>query len=166
MNNQNEPNAGMVGAGQMARLLMLTRERLRQLAKEGVIPAAERGKYPLVQTVQAYLEWLRDDDRRAAQSRPDAALASAREREIRLRLAQREATLIDASDAQAFHRFSSGLYRNELAGLGASVSRDPIIAGQINAALTAALDRFDARFANALLALRRGDDPLAHGSED
>lgn len=161
MNNRSETETGMVGAGQMAKLLMLTRERLRQLAKEGVIPAAVRGKYPLVATIQAYLNWLRDDDRRAAQSRPDADLASAREREIRLRLAQREAQLIDATDAEAFHSFSSGLYRRELAGLGASVSRDPILANLIDQQLTAALDRFDSRFAEAFPKLKRGIDPLA-----
>jgi len=160
VNNQNETNTGMVGAGQMAKLLMLTPERLRQLAKEGAIPVAERGRYPLVQTIQAYLEWLRDDGRRAAQSRPNASLASAREKEIRLRLAQREAQIIDAIDVEAFHSFSSSLYRGQLAGLGGSVSRDPIIAGQIDAALTAALDRFDSRFAEAFPKLKRGIDPL------
>lgn len=161
MNNRGETETGMVGAGQMAKLLMLTRERLRQLAKEGVIPSAERGKYPLVQTIQAYLEWLRDDDRRAAQSRAGASLASAREKEIRLRLAQRETELIDAKDAEAFHRFSSALYRGELSGLGKTVSRDPIIAGQIDATLAGALDRFDARFAEALPKLKKGADPLS-----
>lgn len=166
MNDSDQRNAGMVAAGQMAKLLMLTRERLRQLAKEGVIPAAERGKYPLVQTIQAYLEWLRDDDRRAAQSRPNASLASAREREIRLRLAQREEQLVDAIDVEAFHKFSSSLYRGQLAGLGASVSRDPIIANLIDQQLSSALDRFDSRFAEALPKLKRGGDPLAYGSED
>lgn len=166
MNNRSETETGMVGAGQMAKLLMLSRERLRQLAKEGVIPAAVRGKYPLVQTIQAYLEWLRDDGRRAAQSRPNASLASAREKEIRLRLAQREAQLIDAIDVEAFHEFSSRLYRRELASLGGSVSRDPILANLIDQQLSSALDRFDSRFAEAFPKLKRGVDPLAHGSED
>lgn len=161
MNNRDNSGGGMVGAGQMAKLLMLTRERLRQLAKEGVIPAAERGKYPLVQTIQAYIEWLRDESRQTEQSRAGASLASAREREIRLRLSQREAELIDAEDAEAFHRFSSDLYRAELAGLGKAVSRDPIIAGQIDAALSSALGRFDMRFAEALPKLKRRIDPLS-----
>lgn len=58
MNNRDNSGGGMVGAGQMAKLLMLTRERLRQLAKEGVIPAAVRGKYPLVATTQSVMRRL------------------------------------------------------------------------------------------------------------
>jgi hypothetical protein len=161
VNNQQAPTeAGTVTAGQAARLLMLSPRRLRQLAADGHIPSAVRGRYPLAAVITGYLRFLKASIERSADN-PGAGLASAKEKEIRLRLAQREATLIDASDAEAFHSFSARLYRDELAGLGKSVSRDPIIACQIDAALTAALDRFDKRFAEALPKFKRGDDPLA-----
>lgn len=148
-------------AGQAARLLMLTPRRLRQLAADGHIPSAVRGRYPLAAVITGYLRFLRERIERAAENNAGASLASAKEREIGLRLRLREAELVDAGDVERFHQFSAGMYGEELSRLGASVSRDPILAGQINAALTAALDRFDARFAEAFPKLKRGIDPLA-----
>ncbi len=158
----NNPAPGMVPAGQMAKLLDLTPERLRQLARDGVFPRAIRGRYGLVATVQGYLQWLADPDRRAAQSRPGASLATARTREIELRLAERTADIIDADDVVGFHEYQSRVHRDELAGLGASINRDPIIAGQIDAKIAAALGRFDGRFDEAISKLRAGLDPLDH----
>lgn len=159
-NRADQTEAGTVTAGQAARLLMLTPRRLRQLAADGHIPAAVKGRYPLAGLVRGYTRFLRESIERAAENNAGAGLASAKEKEIRLRLRQREAELIDADDAEAFHAFSSRLYRDELASVGKTVSRDPILAGQINAALTAALSRFDARFAEAFPKLKRGVDPL------
>jgi len=151
---------GMISAAQAAKLLMLTPRRLRQLADDGHIPKAVRGRYPLPGLVRGYLTFLRERIERAGQN-AGAGLADAKAHEVRLRTRQREAELIDAEDAQRFHAFSSKLYRETLAGLGASVTRDPILAATINAPIKAALDRFDARFADALPKLKRGDDPLA-----
>jgi phage terminase Nu1 subunit (DNA packaging protein) len=44
----------------IAKLLMLTDRRVQQLAKEGHIPRAERGRYELVPAVQGYVRYLRD----------------------------------------------------------------------------------------------------------
>ena len=103
VNNHDGANVGTITVAQAAKLLDLTPERLRQLARDGVFPRAIRGRYSLVATVQGYLKWLADPHRRAAQSRPDASLASARTREIELRIEAREAEIIDASDVASFH---------------------------------------------------------------
>nr|DAN07190.1 MAG TPA: DNA packaging protein [Caudoviricetes sp.] len=44
----------------MAKLLMVSERRIQQLAKEGVIPRADRGRYELVPTVQGYIKYLQD----------------------------------------------------------------------------------------------------------
>ena len=44
----------------MAKLLMVSERRVQQLAKEGVIPRADRGRYELVPTVQGYIKYLQD----------------------------------------------------------------------------------------------------------
>ena len=44
----------------ISKLLMLTDRRVQQLAKEGHIPRAERGRYELVPVVQGYIRYLRD----------------------------------------------------------------------------------------------------------
>jgi len=42
----------------ISRLLNITERRLRQLAAEGVIPKADRGRYPLAATVRGYVIYL------------------------------------------------------------------------------------------------------------
>ena len=44
----------------IAKLLMLTDRRVQQLAKEGIIPKGERGRYELAPVVQAYIRYLQD----------------------------------------------------------------------------------------------------------
>lgn len=44
----------------IAKLLMLTERRVQQLAKDGVIPKAERGRYELAPAVQAYIRFLQE----------------------------------------------------------------------------------------------------------
>lgn len=46
--------------GTIAKLLMLTERRVQQLAKEGIIPKAERGRYELGPAVQGYIRFLQD----------------------------------------------------------------------------------------------------------
>ena len=43
----------------IAKLLKLSERRIQQLAKEGVIPKAERGKYDLIGSVQGYIDYLK-----------------------------------------------------------------------------------------------------------
>ena len=44
----------------IAKLLMMTERRVQQLAKDGVIPKAERGRYELAPAVQGYIRFLQD----------------------------------------------------------------------------------------------------------
>jgi len=43
----------------LSKLLDVTPRRVQQLAKDGVIPAPERGKYELIGSVQGYVKFLR-----------------------------------------------------------------------------------------------------------
>lgn len=47
-------------ASTLAKLFNLTERRVQQLAKEGVIPRAERGKYDLVGAVRGYVKYLQE----------------------------------------------------------------------------------------------------------
>jgi len=44
----------------IAKLLDLTERRVQQLARDGVIPKADNGRYDLVQAVRGYIKYLRD----------------------------------------------------------------------------------------------------------
>ena len=80
----------------IARLLDLTERRVQQLASEGIIPKASRGKYDLVESVRRYIGQLRLqveaspsgkvtvlEDERARLTRAKADLAELDERERR-----------------------------------------------------------------------------------
>src|SRR5690606_34871773 len=113
---------GMIAAGQAARLLGLTHERLRQLARDGWIPKAVKGKYPLEATVQGYIRFLKDDERRTSKVQAESGLKAARQREIELRTAKREAQLIDLEDVDAIVAYSAQIYRDELAPVPAKAT--------------------------------------------
>ena len=52
--------APLYPAKTIAKLFNLTERRVQQLAKEGIIPKAERGKYELIGAVQGYVKYLQD----------------------------------------------------------------------------------------------------------
>lgn len=72
-------------AAVIARLLNITERRLQQLAKEGVVPKAGRGRYPLAACVTGYVKYLQE--RVAEQAAPDALELNAQ----RARLAKEQA---------------------------------------------------------------------------
>jgi phage terminase Nu1 subunit (DNA packaging protein) len=87
----------------IAKLLDLTERRVNQLAKDGVLPKAARGRYELVPVVRAYISYLRDravnsdvgpDDYAAQRTRLTKAKADMAEMEKE----QMANSLIPASD--------------------------------------------------------------------
>lgn len=43
-----------------SRLFNITERRVQQMAQQGIVPKAARGKYPLVGTIQAYVKFLQE----------------------------------------------------------------------------------------------------------
>lgn len=89
----------------ICKLLDLTPQRVNQLAKEGVIPKVERGRYELVPVVRAYIQYLRmgnlkrdlpEDDYTTHRMRLTRAKADIMEMEK----AQMEEKLIPAEDIE------------------------------------------------------------------
>lgn len=89
----------------ICKLLDLTPQRVNQLAKEGVIPKVERGRYELVPVVRAYIQYLRmgnlkrdlpEDDYTTHRMRLTRAKADIMEMER----AQMEEKLIPADDIE------------------------------------------------------------------
>lgn len=62
----------------IADLLMVSERRVQQLAKEGVIPKAERGRYELVPTVQGYIRYLQERSVHSDATTIDYAVEKAR----------------------------------------------------------------------------------------
>lgn len=89
----------------IAKLLDLTPRRVNQLAAEGVIPKAERGRYELVPVVKSYVRYLREkavkgDTHGDDYSTHRTRLVKARADVMEMEKAQMENSLIPAVDVQ------------------------------------------------------------------
>lgn len=75
-------STGEATAAQVANLCNLTARRVQQLAKDGVIPRAGRGRYPLVAAVRAYVRYLQEIVDGRPRTPQDATLNAARARKM------------------------------------------------------------------------------------
>jgi hypothetical protein len=82
---------------QAAGLLQVSTAWIRRLTNEGVFSKVD-GRYRLIDTVQAYLRYVKDEQRRTGKAAVTNRVIEARAREIELRTAQRERSLIEIDD--------------------------------------------------------------------
>lgn len=71
-----------------AKLFDVTERRIQQLAKDGTIPKAARGKYPLIGTIKGYVKFLQD---RSLAKVADYSDTDIRAQKLRLTKAQADA---------------------------------------------------------------------------
>lgn len=95
----------------IAKLLDLTERRVQQLAREGVLPKAESGRYDLVQAVRGYVKYLRDravGDASAADAYTERArLTRLTADKLELEIARQTGQLVDAAAVKK-EAFSAG----------------------------------------------------------
>jgi phage terminase Nu1 subunit (DNA packaging protein) len=153
----------LVPASEIGRVLGLTVRRVGQLAAEGIIPKASRGRFPLGRSVQGYVASAKAGRSVSAEAK---RLAAAKARAAELHAARLENRLIEFDDVLAINAEILGVFRSELGGIPAAATRDLAVRASIEAALNSALDRCAARFDSAQADLRSGRDPLAIGDDD
>lgn len=156
----------MLNADEAGRLLKVTPTYIRQLARQGVLPKASRGLFPLVGLVQGYIDFLRSEDRRSSKSAADSRVRDARAAEIELKMAERRRDLIPQEDAQAAVSALCGMFRQTLNGLPARMTRDLELRTKIEKEVDAALATLARRAREIGTALRTGVDALAADEED
>ncbi|XIA64773.1 hypothetical protein ACFIOY_39365 [Bradyrhizobium sp. TZ2] len=140
----------LITSGLAARLLMVSPERVRQLSKEGWIEKQGRDQFYLVDVVQGYIRYRNDSERRATKSAAANRVSDARAREVELRIAERERRLVELSEMIALADKLVGMFRAEMSGLPARVTRDLQIRRTIETAINDILDRIaDAATASA-----------------
>jgi hypothetical protein len=91
----------MITVAQAATLLDLSETWVRKLMDEGAIPNPTDGKIPLVETVQGYIRWLRDDERRVSKSAAASRVQDARAHEIEVRTQERIGKLVAKAREEA-----------------------------------------------------------------
>lgn len=157
---------GMIAPGRAAALLMLSAERLRQLARDGYFPKATRAGYPLAAVVQGYIRFLKDEERRTSKVQADSGLKAARQREVELRIAVREGQLVELDEIKAVFIEIGATLRAELNGLPSAVTRDVKLREDIEKYLNGAFARSSDKFQEACGVLQAGGDPLGADRED
>jgi hypothetical protein len=152
-------------ANQCGTHLDLSRVRIVQLVKEGVLPRHPDDSFDLDACRLAYIRYLRSEDRRGAKSATASRVQEARAKEIELRTARDEGRLWDADAAEAAFTDILGAFRSELGGVAAGSTRDLPTRAEIEKQLNDAIERCDARFANAAASLRTGAEGDMEGEE-
>ncbi len=107
----------------IANLWNLTERRIQQLAKDGIIPKADRGKYDLVACTRAYISYLRD---RAEGSAGDGAsyhehrssLTAAKAEREALGLAKLKGEVLPFEDVQLVINEMMAVLTSSMDGLG------------------------------------------------
>ena len=159
--------AGTITTQQACRLLMISDERIRQIAKMGYIPKLAKGRYNLVELVQGYIKFLKDDDRRSSKSATASRMQDAKTAEIEMRLAEKRRELIPVEDAQAAVDVIVGKVRAEFSGLPARATRDMTLRRVLEAETNASLNRVaDAVAASAEYFAKGGELPSGGGTDD
>lgn len=106
-----QPAGGMIPVDVAARLVMVTPRRIQQLAREGYIPPAIRGRYQMVGVVQGYIKSLTDEKRSQSRNEHENRIRDARAREIELRIAEKDGVLIDLEEHEAVLDEIVGMFR-------------------------------------------------------
>jgi len=158
------PRGPLINTEQAARLIMKGPERIRQLAKAGWITQSgdkNDRRYRLLDVVQGYIRFRDDEDRRANKTAAHTRITDARSREVELKNAQREGKLIELEEALAVIEAVVALFRLQISGLPARVTRDLQFRRTIETALHDILDAIADLAAERAKALgaRRASNP-------
>ena len=159
--------AGIIATEVACRLLMLSRQRLDQLAKDGWIARHAPGHWRLIDLVQGYIRFLRDEGRRTSVHAADSRVRDARAREIEIRTAERLGQLVAIEEHDTVVDAICGVFRAELSGFAARVTRDLPLRRVIEQEIHGLLERVAAiADANAArLEAGRASDPSV-GADD
>ena len=100
MNEQKQGVAtAEVSAVELGIVLGLSKQRIGQMANDGILPRAANGRYPLAVSVQAYVRWLKDEARNASKTAAANDLIRQRTRALELKNALLDHRLIELSES-------------------------------------------------------------------
>ncbi|WP_336801707.1 hypothetical protein [Kaistia sp. MMO-174] len=155
------------GLQDASELIMVSKERIRQLVEAGYITKLRANRYSKRGVVQGYIRFLKDEERRSSKSATASKVGEARAREIELRIAQKEHRICDTEDAIGVVEEIVGMYRSELSGLPARLARNDLpLRREIEKNVNGILDRVSATLAKRALALRTGGEAFEADAED
>jgi uncharacterized membrane protein YccC len=149
-----------------ARLVGKSQTWIRKLVNGGYMKQLEHGRYRPCEVAQGVLRFMTDEQRRASKSGTLAQVQTARAREIELRIARADHEIVDLDEAIGTLDEVVGALKADLDGLGASVSRDAALRGQIEARVDEILRRASDRLQQKARALRASGTAVDADGED
>ena len=161
----------IVSTDAMATLLGFTRQRINQLAKEGILEKQAAGRYPLMKNVQRYIEYLRtgvkdkgdEDDEAQAKYWEEKALHEKAKREMaEIKLAKLKNQMHDASDVELVMTNMLVTFRTRILAIPDKVA--PKVIGLKN--LSEISDAINNELLEALTELSEYDPALFAGGGD
>lgn len=159
--------AGTISAPEAARLLMLESvRRVQQLAEEGYIEKAARGRYYTVSVVQGYIRFLKEKSSEKNQNSHANRVQDARAKEIEIRNAKASHELIEYTEAESVVLEIAGMLKAEFTGFGARMTRDMPMRKKIEAGVDEIFTRTNSRIAETLKSLGESGEVVDTDSED
>lgn len=144
-----------ITAGELADVLGLSTERIRQLACAGVITPTGRARYHLPTSLRNYFQYKEREVRRiCAQSALQSGLINAKAREIELRLSEKREKLVPRIDVEEWIATVSSIAKEELSDLPSRLSREGFNAGRLKKIVAASLSRIEERRRSVVHRLR------------
>ena len=117
-------NDGTFPVDQVAALLGVTPRRLQQLANEGWFAVAERGRYPLVGTVQGYIKYLKEGARDQNRGSEQARLARAQAVKVEMENFRRMGELITREQSDSTNQGLVVIVKSSLEGMPGRLSSE------------------------------------------
>lgn len=149
-----------VTVGQAARLLGRSERFVQKLRAEGWISTAGRGRYPLGDLVRGAMAYQDAQIKKAGASAVTDRVTAARTREIELRIAEKERSLVPIEEAEAVTAEMASTVLRELQALPAQVTRDLELRAHVQIAVDRLIDRIAAYAAKRADELRTGEGDL------
>ena len=149
----------VVSARAASTLIGVTPQRVQQLTVDGWIKLNSKGQNTLRGVVGGYVAFLKAEERRTSRVQSESGLKAARQREVELRIAEREREVVPRDEAEAAMDLVIGKVNAEMNGLAARVTRDIEMRTKIETEVHASLQRISE-------ALEAGSENLAAGSPD
>jgi len=166
-----QPLHGGEGAGTITidvapKLLMVTPKWVRRLTKDGWIPKTERGRYRVVDVVQGYIRFLKDEARRSTKTASHTRLQDIRARKKDLAVAQTERELMPLADAMTLVDEVAGAVAARVNAIPARFTRNIEQRVALQREVDEALAEVADRIGKLGHAFRSGQDDPAPDEED
>jgi len=148
-----------------AKLLMVTPEWVRRLTRDGWIAKTDRGRYRVVDVVQGYIRFLKDEARRSTKTASHNRLQDIRTRKEELAVAQTERELVPLVEAMTLVDEVAGAVVARINAIPARLTRNMEQREQLQREVDDALTEVADRIAKLSRSYRSGDEDPAPEEE-